>query len=94
MRDVSVALEYQGVNLTVSASYYPAQNGGMTDPSFDAGFEDVVVSVGDQCINDLLTDTALDEITVAAFNKYTDDRDSDRADYEYDKQKEELSYGW
>jgi hypothetical protein len=93
MADISLTLEYQGVHLQVAATFVPAQNGGMTDPSWGAYLEDVLVTVGEVCINDLLTEETLDAITVEAFNKYQDERDDDRADFEFESKKE-FDYGW
>jgi len=89
----TTVVEYNGVLLTVEQTYVPAQNGGDTDPSWGEGFEDPIILAGDTCINDILTEQTIEAIALKAQQKYFDDEEDDRADYEYEKSKEEQHYG-
>jgi len=43
---------------------YPAQKGGFTDPSWDAGVDIEEVRIGDVCIDELLESAQFDFIAV------------------------------
>ena len=90
---METSFEYEGVYVTVRGEWVPAQNGGMTDPSWPAHLEDAGVWVGDQCVNDLLAPEMVERIVIKAQERIEEDDAEARMERQLSERERSDEYG-
>jgi hypothetical protein len=85
-------VELDGVTMRVSGTFCPEVYPSYDDPGDAAHFEDFEVWIGDQCINDILSEAMIDRIQGKVLEAMSDDYEAAKeaaADAKYHALKDE-----